>query len=42
VRENAAAPAVALSADDVAVLGEVFSPNRVRGDRYGQSDVRSR
>ena len=42
VRENAAATAVALSADDVAVLGEVFSPEQVRGGQYGELGVRSR
>ncbi|GAA3082598.1 aldo/keto reductase [Pseudonocardia yunnanensis] len=42
VRENAAATAVALSADDVAVLGAVFSPEQVRGAQYGELGVRSR
>ena len=42
VRENAAATAVALSADDVAVLGAVFSPEQVRGGQYGELGVRSR
>jgi aryl-alcohol dehydrogenase-like predicted oxidoreductase len=36
------ATAVALSADDVAVLGEVFSPDRVRGGQYGELGVRNR
>ena len=42
VRENAAATAVALSADDVAALGQVFSPDRVRGGQYGELGVRNR
>ena len=40
--ENARTTAVALSADEVAVLGEVFSPDRVRGGQYGELGVRSR
>ncbi len=42
VRENAAATAVALSADDVAALGQVFTPGRVRGAQYGALGVRNR
>ncbi|WP_442811538.1 aldo/keto reductase [Streptomyces sp. NBC_01288] len=33
VRENAAASSVPLSADDVAVLDEMFAPARVRGEQ---------
>jgi aryl-alcohol dehydrogenase-like predicted oxidoreductase len=40
VRENAAAARVPLSADDVAVLAEMFSPERVHGGQYGASALR--
>jgi aryl-alcohol dehydrogenase-like predicted oxidoreductase len=34
VRENLAATNVAISADEVAYLSDIFSPNRIVGDRY--------
>ena len=34
VRENLAATSVAISADEVAYLSEVFAPGRIVGDRY--------
>ncbi|MFJ9034842.1 aldo/keto reductase [Streptomyces sp. NPDC102274] len=40
VRENAAATAVPLSADDVALLSRHFTPARVRGGQYGELDVK--
>jgi aryl-alcohol dehydrogenase-like predicted oxidoreductase len=40
--ENAAATAVALSADDLAYLGNLFDPAQVRGGQYGQMHVRAR
>ncbi|MCE7010935.1 aldo/keto reductase [Kibdelosporangium philippinense] len=40
-RENAAATAVPLSADDVAFLAELFDPAKVRGEQYGTLKVRS-
>ncbi|MFJ1749953.1 hypothetical protein ACIOJD_27475 [Streptomyces sp. NPDC088116] len=41
-RENAAASSVPLSADDIAVLNEMFAPDRVRGEQYGHLDIRTR
>ncbi|MFF4836672.1 aldo/keto reductase [Streptomyces sp. NPDC001315] len=35
VRANLAATSVALSADDVALLGALFNPSRIKGGRYG-------
>ena len=35
VRENLAATNVAVSADEIAYLSDVFSPSRIVGDRYG-------
>ncbi|GAA2808192.1 aldo/keto reductase [Crossiella cryophila] len=40
-RQNAAATAVPLSADDLAVLNGLFDPARVRGGQYGDLDLRS-
>jgi diketogulonate reductase-like aldo/keto reductase len=34
VRENLAATNVAVSADEIAYLSEVFSPSRIVGERY--------
>lgn len=42
VRENAAASSVRLSADDLAVLNEMFAPQRVHGAQYGHLDIRNR
>ena len=39
-RQNAAATAVPLSADDVAFLADLFDPARVRGGQYGTLNVR--
>ncbi|GAA4592296.1 aldo/keto reductase [Planotetraspora phitsanulokensis] len=39
-RQNAAATAVPLSADDIAYLADLFDPARVRGGQYGTLDVR--
>ena len=39
-RQNAAATAAALSADDIAFLAGLFAPARVRGGQYGALDVR--
>jgi aryl-alcohol dehydrogenase-like predicted oxidoreductase len=39
-RQNAAATAVPLSADDVAFLAGLFDPARVRGGQYGTLNVR--
>ncbi|MFI7613195.1 aldo/keto reductase [Nonomuraea terrae] len=41
-RQNAAATAVPLSADDVAYLAQLFDPARVRGGQYGALNVRPR
>jgi aryl-alcohol dehydrogenase-like predicted oxidoreductase len=37
LRENLAATAVPLSADDVAELAAIFDPSKVRGERYGSA-----
>ena len=42
VRENAAATGVPLSADEVALLTGMFAPERVRGEQYGELDIRAR
>ena len=34
VEENLAATSVALSADEIAYLSDVFAPGRIVGDRY--------
>ncbi len=34
VQENIAATSVAVSADEIAYLGEVFAPGRIVGERY--------
>ncbi|MCI2422519.1 aldo/keto reductase [Saccharopolyspora sp. K220] len=39
-RQNAAATAVPLSADDIAFLADLFDPALVRGGQYGTLDVR--
>jgi aryl-alcohol dehydrogenase-like predicted oxidoreductase len=39
-RQNAAATAVPLSADDIAFLADLFDPARVRGGQYGTLNVR--
>ncbi|GAA1196180.1 aldo/keto reductase [Pseudonocardia alaniniphila] len=39
-RQNAAATAVPLSADDVAFLADLFDPTSVRGGQYGVMNVR--
>jgi aryl-alcohol dehydrogenase-like predicted oxidoreductase len=41
VRENLAATAVAISADESAYLSEVFTPGRIVGDRYTAAHARS-
>ncbi|MBC6457041.1 aldo/keto reductase [Actinomadura sp. HBU206391] len=41
-RQNAAATAAALSADDIAFLADLFDPARVRGGQYGALNVRPR
>lgn len=41
VRENLAATSVAISADEVAHLSEVFAPGRIVGDRYTAAHARS-
>ena len=40
-RQNAAATAVPLSADDIAFLTDLFDPTRVRGGQYGTLNVRA-
>ncbi|GAA3438540.1 aldo/keto reductase [Kutzneria kofuensis] len=40
-RQNAAATAVRLSADDVAFLADLFDPAQVRGGQYGKLNVRT-
>jgi aryl-alcohol dehydrogenase-like predicted oxidoreductase len=41
VRENLAATSVAISADEVAYLSEVFAPGRIVGDRYTAAHART-
>ena len=41
VRENSAATTVAVSADEVAYLSEVFAPERIVGQRYGAAHART-
>ncbi|GHH73529.1 aldo/keto reductase [Streptomyces sulfonofaciens] len=41
-RQNIAATAVPLSADDIAFLSGLFDPAQVRGEQYGNLDVRPR
>lgn len=41
VRENIAATGVAISADEVAYLSEVFSPDRITGERYAPVHART-
>jgi aryl-alcohol dehydrogenase-like predicted oxidoreductase len=41
VRENLASTSVAISADEVAHLSEVFAPGRIVGDRYTAAHARS-
>lgn len=40
-RENLAATSVAISADEVAYLGEVFAPERIVGNRYTAAHART-
>jgi aryl-alcohol dehydrogenase-like predicted oxidoreductase len=41
VEENLAATSVALSADEVAFLGDVFAPGRIAGERYNAAHART-
>jgi aryl-alcohol dehydrogenase-like predicted oxidoreductase len=41
VQENAAATSVAVSADEIAYLGDVFAPGRIVGDRYNATHART-
>lgn len=41
VEENLAATSVALSADEVAYLSQVFAPGQIRGDRYTAAHART-
>lgn len=41
VRENIAATGVAISADEVALLAEIFAPGRVAGERYAPVHART-
>jgi len=41
VQENAAATSVAVSADEVAYLGDLFAPGRIVGERYNATHART-
>lgn len=41
VEENLAATSVAVSADEVAFLGQVFAPGRIAGERYNATHART-
>ena len=41
VHENIAATSVAISADEIAYLGEVFAPSRIAGERYTAAHART-
>jgi aryl-alcohol dehydrogenase-like predicted oxidoreductase len=41
VQENAAATSIAISADEIAYLGDVFAPGRIVGERYNATHART-
>jgi aryl-alcohol dehydrogenase-like predicted oxidoreductase len=41
VQENSAATSVAVSADEIAYLGDVFAPGRIVGERYNATHART-
>jgi aryl-alcohol dehydrogenase-like predicted oxidoreductase len=41
VEENLAATSVAVSADEIAFLGDVFAPGRIAGERYNATHART-